>query len=171
MGYVDCDRWRSGAWGPSGSLSGADEKRLNDPRGVAVDKDGNVYVADHGNNWVAVFKPDGARLGALAVDKPERLEIDAGTESLYVIGGAGVNELHKIRSWKGAKPVAVRCTLDITGPTGSRARLVNHFMIGPVTADLVSAFEDTVSKDIGEWLDHNRSRHTARTLTAVNLAT
>lgn len=86
--------------------SGADEKHCNDPRGVAVDKDGNVYVADHGNNRVAVLKPDGAWLGALAVDKPERLEIDPGTGTLYVLGGAGVNELHKFRSWKDAKPVA-----------------------------------------------------------------
>jgi sugar lactone lactonase YvrE len=36
------------------------EKLLNAPFGLAVDKDGNLYVCDNGNNRVVVVKPDGS---------------------------------------------------------------------------------------------------------------
>jgi sugar lactone lactonase YvrE len=38
---------------------GNGDGQLTDPRGVAVDAKGNVYVADTGNNRVEVFGPDG----------------------------------------------------------------------------------------------------------------
>ncbi len=86
--------------------SGADETHLNDPRGVATDKDGNVYVADRGNNRIAVFKPDGSRLGELKVDRPEVVVVHPETGALYVIGGPKVNALQKFSSWKELQPVA-----------------------------------------------------------------
>ena len=43
---------------------------VRNPSGVAVDKDGNIYVADKGNNRIAVFKPDGSVLGDFKTDQP-----------------------------------------------------------------------------------------------------
>jgi hypothetical protein len=81
---------------------------LNLPRGVAVDKDGNVFVADWGNDRVAVFKVDGTFRGALKVNKPERIEVHAKTGAIYVLGGERVDQLQKFRSWDQEKPVAER---------------------------------------------------------------
>lgn len=41
------------------SIYGWGKQRLNDPNGVAVDKSGNIYIADTGNHRVAVFSPRG----------------------------------------------------------------------------------------------------------------
>jgi DNA-binding beta-propeller fold protein YncE len=48
-------------WGRNGGdgSAGLGPGEFNDPRGVATDGAGNVYVADHGNNRVQKFSPDG----------------------------------------------------------------------------------------------------------------
>ena len=46
-------------FGSSGGSSGHDDGQLHRPAGVAVDQDGDVYVADWGNERVQVFSPDG----------------------------------------------------------------------------------------------------------------
>jgi len=42
---------------------------------LAVDRDGNVYVGDHGNNRVMVFDKEGKLLGKFAADKPYQLAV------------------------------------------------------------------------------------------------
>lgn len=44
-----------GTWG----TTGAGDSNLNRPRGIAFDAQGNVYVADEGNNQIKKFTPDG----------------------------------------------------------------------------------------------------------------
>jgi hypothetical protein len=73
---------------------------LNEPQSVAVDASGNVYVADKGNNRIAIFKADGSALGELKVDKPERVEVHPKNGALYVLSGDNVNVLQKFNSWK-----------------------------------------------------------------------
>jgi hypothetical protein len=85
---------------------GSDEKHLNSPSDVAVDRAGLVYVADRKNDRVAVFKPDGSWVGALKVDKPCRIKIHPKTGALYVLGGVGINILEKYTSYKDEKPAA-----------------------------------------------------------------
>ncbi len=79
-------------------------KGLSNPRGAAVDKDGNVYVADRGNDRVAIFKPDASFLGEIKVEKPERVEVHPRTGAVYVLAGERTNQLLKFDSWKGARP-------------------------------------------------------------------
>jgi hypothetical protein len=86
--------------------AGAGEDRLNTPVGVATDAEGNVYVADRENHRVAVFTQDGRHLGALRVERPERVEVHPKTGAVYVLGGDGINLLQKFSSWKAARPVS-----------------------------------------------------------------
>ncbi len=79
---------------------------LSNPKGIAVDKSGNVYVADKGNNRVAVFKPDGSPLGELKVAEPERVEVHPRSGAVYVLGGADINRLQKFSSWRATGPAA-----------------------------------------------------------------
>ena len=58
---------------------------LNDPRGLAVDPHGNLYVADWANNRVAVFKPDRSLLGEVAVKQPGPICLHHTTNALYVM--------------------------------------------------------------------------------------
>jgi len=85
---------------------GAGPNRLNTPMSLAVDKDGNIHVADRGNNRVAVFKPDGSHLGELKVEQPDRVEVHPVTGAIYVLGGSAINRLHKFASWTAPRLVA-----------------------------------------------------------------
>jgi hypothetical protein len=98
------------------------DKGLRDPKGLAVGKDGNVYVADKGNNRVALFGPNGSLVGELKVDRPERVEVHPATGAIYVLGGARINELQKFASWKDAAPVA-KATLPTFSHEGYRVSM------------------------------------------------
>jgi len=67
---------------------GRGEKHFNDPRGVAVDRHGNLYVADNANDRVVVFDPAGRYLGQAAVDKPGPLALHQRTDEIYALSGA-----------------------------------------------------------------------------------
>jgi SMP-30/Gluconolactonase/LRE-like region len=66
---------------------GLGKSGLSEPMGLAVDKAGNVYVADYGNDRVAVFKPDGSFLGELPVATPDQVKVSK-TGAVYVLSVA-----------------------------------------------------------------------------------
>jgi sugar lactone lactonase YvrE len=59
--------------------------RLDTPLSVATDAAGNVYVADFGNDRVAVFDPRGDPLGRFPVASPQRVEVSRSTGAVYVL--------------------------------------------------------------------------------------
>ncbi len=65
--------------------AGNDGKHFNDPRGLAVDKHGNLYVSDWGNNRIAVFDKGGGFLGGVPVKCPGQLAIHRKTCAIYVM--------------------------------------------------------------------------------------
>jgi sugar lactone lactonase YvrE len=65
--------------------AGKDDSHFDDPQGLAVDKDGNLYVCDRGNGRVAVFSADGKRLGQFAADKPEQIAVHPKTGEIYIL--------------------------------------------------------------------------------------
>ena len=67
-----------------------DKRVLQDPRGVSVDNDGNVYVVGYYSNNVVVISPDGQRHGQLLSSKdglshPVVLDYDKSTNRLLVV--------------------------------------------------------------------------------------
>jgi hypothetical protein len=89
-----------------GGEAATGEAALKDPKGICTDKEGNLFVADKGNDRVAVFKPDGSLLGTLKTPRPERVSVNGKTGAVYVLGGGNINELVKFKSWKAAAPIA-----------------------------------------------------------------
>jgi RNA polymerase sigma factor (sigma-70 family) len=66
---------------------GSDNEHFNGTRGVATDKDGNVYVADFGNSRIQVFKSDGTFLKTLPIEAqwdPRKEDGSAGRYALQV---------------------------------------------------------------------------------------
>jgi DNA-binding beta-propeller fold protein YncE len=64
---------------------GDDGTHLRDPRGMATDGDGNLHVADRGNNRLAVFDPAGKFLGGTKIDGPEQVVVNRGTGEVFVL--------------------------------------------------------------------------------------
>jgi sugar lactone lactonase YvrE len=58
---------------------------FKDPRGVAIDGDGNVYVADNGDNEIYQVTPTGAKRTFAALEAPRTLAMD-GAGNLYTVG-------------------------------------------------------------------------------------
>src|SRR5581483_3756165 len=97
--------------GVPGSADGTDTATFNSPLGIAVDKAGNVYVADYGNDLIRKITPagmvstiagkagvPGAKDGldtAARFDLPESLAVD-GSGNIYVADN-GNNLIRKIR--------------------------------------------------------------------------
>ena len=72
-----------------GRAAGSGVGQLNDPRDLAVDKHGNVLVADSGNHRVVLLSPSLTRLRYIAVpghelSEPSALHLDLLTHRLYI---------------------------------------------------------------------------------------
>jgi sugar lactone lactonase YvrE len=63
---------------------GEGKEALNDPQGIDVDAEGNVYVADHGKDRIAVFKPDGKYLDEIPATRPDVVRVSRKTGAVYV---------------------------------------------------------------------------------------
>ena len=66
------------------------ERVLQDPSGISVDNDGNVYIVGSSSNNVVVFSPDGQRHRQVLSSKddlvsPTMLDYDKSTNRLLVV--------------------------------------------------------------------------------------
>jgi len=66
--------------------AGADNEHLSLPLGLDCDAAGNLYVADHGNDRIQVFSPEGKFLKSIPMKMPELVEVSDKTGAIYVMG-------------------------------------------------------------------------------------
>jgi hypothetical protein len=112
--------------------AGADERHLSDPRGIAADGKGLLFVADFGNNRVVVLnEKDASFAGSFPVEAPAWVGVSARTGAIYVhsekiLSGkrnAMKSEDHivKFASWRQPKETC-RFRLPVRGSTHSGFR-------------------------------------------------
>ena len=65
---------------------GAGDNDFNDPQGLAVDKGGNLFVCDRGNDRVKVYSADGKLVGKFAVSQPEQIAVHPASGDIYILG-------------------------------------------------------------------------------------
>jgi len=65
--------------------SGKGEGEFNDPRGVAVDARGRIYVGDYMNDRIQVFDAAGKFLKAMEIPGPEQVWVHPKTGAVYVL--------------------------------------------------------------------------------------
>jgi DNA-binding beta-propeller fold protein YncE len=107
---------------PEAALSGKDG--LTDPRGVAVDGKGRVYVSDFGNDRIAVLSADGEYVSEVPVKGPTVLAVHPRTGTVYVISMPG-GKTYKLVKISGADGPKVLAELDLTryaGVTSTKAQ-------------------------------------------------
>ncbi len=98
---------------------GSGPAQFIEPRGIATDAQGNVYVADIGNNRVAVFSSAGKPIAQIPVRGADVVLVHPKTGAVYAIGGeadkrkgrkysyfSGEIKLFKFKDYKSTKPVA-----------------------------------------------------------------
>lgn len=70
---------------------GSDDKSLGDPRGVATDGKGQLFVADRANNRILIVdEKSGARVNAVRVDAPTWLAVGRTSGVVYVVSGGEI---------------------------------------------------------------------------------
>ena len=100
--------------------SGDADGQFKKPADVAVDREGRVYVADHSNDRVQVFNPDGEHITNISVRRPTQIDIHHETGEIFVF------------SW--ALPVTGRTSFRGTTPTvdSSEANFFNLTKFSPL---------------------------------------
>lgn len=69
--------------------AGIDSAHFSDPRGLAVDAHGNVYVADYGNRRVMIYDSNGVYLKRIAVTGPDQVQVNRRTGEVFVLNLEG----------------------------------------------------------------------------------
>jgi hypothetical protein len=118
-------------FGQSGkALSG--RAGLNDPRGLASDDKGRLYVSDFGNDRVVVLDPAGKYLGEIPVKGPETIVAHPKTGAVYVLSMFGKRE-YKLVKFAGFKNPKAGAELELTS-FGSVTNPKTHPNYHPVMA-------------------------------------
>lgn len=113
-GVVQFTIGEAGVWG-------ADNAHFDEPRGVAFDADGDVYVADTWNNRVQIFNADGSYRATLGTgggsgdyefNGPRGVAVDSGG-NVYVADSGN----HRVQIYDSG--LTYSATLGVTGEAGS----------------------------------------------------
>jgi DNA-binding beta-propeller fold protein YncE len=89
---------------------------VSEPRGVATDPKGNVYVADHGKGCVSIFSPNGKQLGELPAKHADLVAVHPKTGAVYVMCTTSDPKKNHTRSWASGSNYQVKTLLKFDGP-------------------------------------------------------
>jgi hypothetical protein len=64
---------------------GNEDGYLNNPRGMAVDADGNLFICDRNNNRIMIVSPEGVFLDHFPVRDPEQIAVHPKTGAIYTL--------------------------------------------------------------------------------------
>jgi hypothetical protein len=102
---------------------------LNEPRGLAVDGKGRVYVSDFGNDRIAVLEPTGKYVGEIPLKGPGVLCVHPKTGAIYAISMPAPRDVYKLVRIAGPDKPAVEVELDLTrygGVVSSKTHIGYH---------------------------------------------
>jgi len=118
-------------FGRSGERLKGDEG-LDRPRGIATDRDGNVYVSDYGNDRIVVLSPAGKLIGEIPIKGPDTLAVHPKTGSVYALSMTG-GKTYKLVRIAGLKDRRVTAELDLA-PYRGVVNPETHVVYHPVIA-------------------------------------
>lgn len=95
-----------------------DINSLYSPMAVTCDAQGNIYVADYGNNRVQVYSPEGNLVESIPVNRPANLNVHPKTGELYVFSWLIMWDYTNATAYD--KAPNVPAILQIIGPEGNR---------------------------------------------------
>ncbi len=126
---------------------GGGKKMLNDPRDVAVDGKGNIYVADAGNSRVVAFTSDGTYMGEFSMSGVTALEVHPKNGTIYLLTGG---MLKKIKGMSGKLVCEFRANGNMLALDHAASRPVlwiagkNNFQMFVDQGDSLSAKGDPI---------------------------
>ncbi|MBL8027334.1 MAG: SMP-30/gluconolactonase/LRE family protein, partial [Fibrobacteres bacterium] len=65
---------------------GAGDGEFNKPEGIAVDNNGNVYVADYGNNRISIYDSNGIKIKHVSSWRPKFIQVNRKNGEFFVLG-------------------------------------------------------------------------------------
>ncbi len=113
--------------------SAAGKEGLNQPRGLAVDGKGRVYVSDFGNDRIAVLDPAGKYLGEIPVKGPGVISVHPKTGAVYAISMPVPKKVYKLVKITSFEKPKVAAELDLTrygGVTSRKTHVGYHPIMG-----------------------------------------
>jgi NHL repeat len=105
---------------------------LNEPRGIAVDGKGRVYISDFGNNRIAILKPDGAYAGQIDLKGPGVLAAHPKSNAIYAISMPEPKKVYKLVKISGGDKPQIVAEVDLSkygGITSAKTHVGYHPVI------------------------------------------